>query len=272
MNPEHLEANRRMWDERVSVHLKSAFYDVPGFLAGTSHLRDFERPELGDVRGRSLLHLQCHFGLDTLSWAREGAEVTGLDFSASAIATARDIARDAKLEATFVEGDVHDAAKILHRTFDIVYTGFGAICWLPDIRRWAEVAWKMVRPGGIFYMSEFHPFTDIFDEDDLTVANHYFDRGVPFVDESGATYTEGSANIQNTIDYTWTHPVSTVITALLDQGFRLELFQEHDYTLFPRFPSLEHHPEDRTYRLPEHHPRLPLMYSIRMVKPSTATS
>ena len=128
MDPRHLEFNRRMWDERVPVHVKSRFYDVPGFLDGVSHLREFETLELGEVENRTLLHLQCHFGLDTLSWARQGAEVTGLDFSTSAIETARTLARKANLKATFVESYVHDAVEALERQFDIVYTGLGSIC------------------------------------------------------------------------------------------------------------------------------------------------
>ncbi|MCH2162487.1 MAG: class I SAM-dependent methyltransferase, partial [Phycisphaerales bacterium] len=250
MDPQHQDANRRMWDERVPIHVKSAFYDVAGFLSGTTHLRAFELAELGEVKGRSFLHLQCHFGLDTLSWAREGAQVTGLDFSAQAIEAAGKIAREADLEATFVESDVHDAVQALGRQFEIVYTGLGSICWLPDIRRWAEIAWQLVKPGGRFYMVEFHPFTDIFGDDDLDVSNHYFDRGVPFVDVDGGTYTDPDVEFEHNIDYTWTHPVSSVITALVEAGFRLELFREHEHTLFRRFKSLEHHPTERTYRFP----------------------
>ena len=147
MEDHHLEANRRMWDERVPIHLKSDFYDVTGFLDGTSHLRDFEREELGDVRGKSLVHLQCHFGLDTLSWARLGAEVIGLDFSEVAIVSARDIAERLGLDAEFVVGDVHSAPEVLGRRFDVVYTGLGSISWLPDLDRWARVIADLLEPG-----------------------------------------------------------------------------------------------------------------------------
>lgn len=272
MDHEHRDANRRMWDERVPVHVDSRFYDVPGFLNGISHLREFELSELGEVDGRSLLHLQCHFGLDTLSWARRGADVTGLDFSAAAIKAARRIAQEAGLAATFVESDVHQAVQALDRQFDIVYTGLGSICWLPDIRRWAEIVSQLVKPGGCFYMVEFHPFTDVFADDELTIHNHYFDQGVPFVDVNGGTYTDSDVEFEHNTDYTWTHPVSSVLTALAETGLQLELFHEHDYTLFERFSALEHHPADRTYRFPDGHPRLPMMYSIRMRKPGTDTA
>lgn len=255
-----------MWDERVPIHVESAFYDVPGFVSGISHLRDFEREELGDVRGRSLVHLQCHFGLDTLSWAREGANVVGLDFSEPAVQAACDLAEQLNLDAEFVVGDVHRAADVLGRRFEIVYTGLGSIVWLPDLDRWAGVVASLLEPGGVFYMPEFHPFTEVFADNDLSIKYHYFDRGIPFVDEEGGTYTDPNIETVNNEDYTWTHPVSSVITALMGAGLSLELFNEHEYTLFRRFESLEHYPDDRTYRFPESHPRLPLMYSIRMRK------
>lgn len=264
MEEHHREANRQMWDERVPIHLKSDFYDVPGFLAGTSHLRDFEREELGDVRGKSLAHLQCHFGLDTLSWAREGAHVVGLDFSEPAIVAARGLADQLELNAEFVVGDVYRAPDVLGRRFQIVYTGLGAISWLPDLDRWAAVVAGLLEPGGVFYMPEFHPFTEVFADNDFSIRHHYFDQGVPFVDEEGGTYTDPDAETVHNEDYSWTHPVSAVITSLIGAGLHLELFHEHEYTLFRRFEGLEHHPEDRTYRFPESHPRLPLMYSIRM--------
>lgn len=263
MDNEHLDANRLMWDELVPIHVASSFYDVPGFLAGMSHLRPFESDEAGPVTGKSLIHLQCHFGLDTLSWAREGANVTGLDFSEPGIMAARHIAKQADLSGEFVVGNVYDAPEILGRRFDVVYTGIGALCWIPDITRWARVVADLIVPGGVFYMVEVHPFTDMFGEEDLLVREHYFDHGKAYRDESGGTYTDHTIKTEHNIDYSWTHPVSEVITALLDVGFVLEVFNEHDYTVFQQFKDLKHHPEDRTYRIPDGHPRMPLMYSIR---------
>lgn len=264
---EHLRDNLAMWNELVPIHVASDFYDVPGFLAGTSHLRSFERPEIGDVAGRSLLHLQCHIGLDTLSWAREGAIVTGLDFSEPAIKAADKIAGEAGLDATFTCAEVHDAPEVLGRRYDIVYTGIGALCWLPDIRAWAKVVARLVEPGGVFYLTEVHPFTDIFADDDLVVNEHYFDRGIAYVDERGGTYAGEDVKTACNVDHSWTHPVSSVISALMEEGFVLESFNEHEFTVFRQFKALEHHPEDRTYRFPEGHPRLPLMYSIRCRMP-----
>lgn len=256
------EANRHMWDERVPIHVAGPFYDVESFRRGDSTLRPFELEEMGPVAGRELVHLQCHFGLDTLSWARQGARVTGLDFSGPAIAAARALAAELGIEADFVEADVLDAPARLGRCYDIVYTGLGALCWLPDIEAWAEVAAGLVRPGGRLYLAEFHPFTDIFDEQDLSVRYPYFDGGAPYVDESGGSYADLGASTAHNRSYCWTHPVSRVIDALLRRGLRLERFSEHDHTLFPRWPWLRRSGRDR-YELPPELPALPLMYSAR---------
>ena len=169
MADDWFEVNREMWDERVPIHVASELYDVEAFVAGRSSLRPFELAELPDVRGRTLVHPQCHFGEDTLSWARLGARVTGLDFSGPAVEAARALAARCELEAEFVEANVYDASEALGgRRFDIVYTGLGALNWLPDIERWARVMASLVAPGGCLYLAEFHPFTHVFGDDDLT--------------------------------------------------------------------------------------------------------
>lgn len=157
---EWFEVNRANWDERVPIHVEGEFYDVAGFLAGEERLRPFELAEMGDVGGKDLLHLQCHFGIDTLGWAGHGARVTGLDFSAPAVEAATKLASQLSLDASFVRANVYDAAEALEgRTSDVVYTGLGALNWLPDIERWAGVAEALIRPGGFLYLAEFHPFT-----------------------------------------------------------------------------------------------------------------
>ncbi|MAC75186.1 MAG: SAM-dependent methyltransferase [Phycisphaerae bacterium] len=267
MEPEHLQANRAMWDERVPIHAESDLYDVPGFLAGSSRLCDFEVTELGPVEGRSLLHLQCHFGLDTLSWARAGADVTGVDFSEPAIRVARDLAGRTGLDACFEVCDVHEAGSRLGRRFDIVYTGRGALCWLPDLRTWAAEIADLLEPGGRFYMPEFHPFTDVFHDERLEVTESYFDGGRPYRDETPGTYTDPDAETRHNLNFTWTHPVSEVITTLVRAGLVLDSFHEHDFTVFPRFTALRKADDGDIHRFPDGHPRLPLMYSILMHKP-----
>ncbi|MFI5527385.1 class I SAM-dependent methyltransferase [Kitasatospora sp. NPDC051853] len=247
------EANRANWDERVPVHLAGPFYDVPGFVAGRDTLHAFEPAEVGDVQGRTLLHLQCHIGLDTLSWARRGATVTGLDFSAPAVEVARGLAAEIGAgDAEFVTADVYEAVEALGgRTFDTVYTGYGALCWLPDLDRWARTAAALVRPGGFVYLAEFHPFADLLGEDGRTVEGDYFLHGPTVVDEPGG-YADPESSSAATLRYQWTHGVGQVVSALVAAGLRVEFLHEHD---------------DGHFRLP---PRrgVPLIYTVRASKPS----
>ena len=256
------ELNRTWWDERVPLHVASDFYDVEGFKAGACALRPFELEEVGDVSGRSLLHLQCHFGLDTLSWARRGARVTGLDFSTPAVEAARSLAADTGLDAEFVVASLYDAPAALGgRRFDIVYTGLGALNWLPDIRRWAQVVAELVAPGGLLYLSEFHPFTWVFADDDLTVEHDYFQRD-PFVFDDPATYADLTAQTVHNRTEEWQHTLGDVVSAVIEAGLRIELLHEHDYTLFPRWQFMEEQ-VGGDYRMPAGRPRLPLMFSLR---------
>ena len=264
---EWIETNRANWDERVPIHVSGEFYDVTAFKAGQERLRPFELSEVGDVAGKDLVHLQCHFGIDTLSWARHGARVVGLDFSAPAVEAARGLAGELGLDAEFVEANVYDAQGALgHRTFDVVYTGLGALIWLPDIRRWAEVVSGLLRPGGFLYLAEFHPITAIFGDDDLSVVHDYFAGEEPDVWDEPGTYADLEAETVHNRTYEWNHTLSDVVGAVIGAGLSVELLSEHDYTLFPRWPFLVKSGFD-TYRLPEGMPRLPLMYSLRARKP-----
>ena len=264
-------ANRSHWDERVPLHIASDFYDLDGFRAGADALRAFERAEVGDVTGKSLLHLQCHIGLDTLSWARHGAKrVVGLDFSGPAVEVARGLAAEIGLpdgQASFVEADVYDAAAAVPETsYDIVYTGVGALCWLPDIRRWARAAASLVAPGGFLYLAEYHPLTDVLDDETGTrVVRDYFAKDA-WVDETPGTYADLEARTVHNRSVEWQHPVGDVISSLASAGLRIEFLHEHDATLFPRFGDLERTAEG-FYRFPASRPSIPLMYSLRARKP-----
>ncbi|MFE1902683.1 class I SAM-dependent methyltransferase [Streptomyces gardneri] len=266
------EANRARWDERVPIHASSRFYDLDSFRTGKDALRDFELAEVGDVTGRSLLHLQCHIGLDTLSWARHGAaHVVGLDFSEPAVETARSLAADLGLpqdRAAFVAADVYDAAAAVpDNAYDIVYTGGGALNWLPDIERWAETAASLVTPGGFLYVAEFHPLTDSLDDETGTrIVNDYFIRE-PWVDTSPGTYADLDADTVHNRSVEWVHPVGEVVTAIARAGLRIEFLHEHDASLYPRYGALQRH-EDGYYRFPADRPRIPLMYSIKASRPA----
>lgn len=256
------EVNRALWDERVPIHAEGESYDLPGFVAGRSRLRPFEPVELGSVAGQTLIHTQCHIGLDTLSWAREGARVTGLDFSEPAIRVARELAERIGADADFIVADLYDAvAAVGDRRFDIVYTGIGAINWLPDIEGWANVMANLLVPGGTFYMVELHPITEVFGDEELRVERSYFQREPGLWDEPG-TYADPQAPTTQNRSVEWVHGVGDVVSALTRAGLTLEFLHEHECTASPRWPFLER-ADDRTYRMPEGRPALPLMYSIR---------
>jgi SAM-dependent methyltransferase len=266
---EHLAANRENWNDRTAIHLRSHFYDVEGWLRAAPGPDPRERDALGDVTGLRLVHLQCHFGLDTLAWARAGARVTGLDFSPSAIAAARDIAQRAGLadRADFVCANVYDALDALGRTtFDIVYISLGALCWLPSVDRWAEQAAGLVAPGGRLYLHDGHPLAWAFADDSLTVQHTYFEQPEPFVADDEHTYTDGENTIEHARTYEWNHSIGETITALIRHGLRLEWIVEHDWTVWPRFPWLEQHREGE-WTNPPGMPRVPLSFSLLAGRP-----
>lgn len=258
--------NRANWDDRVPVHLASQFYDLDAFRAGASSLRPFETAESGDVTGKRLVHLQCHVGLDTLSWARNGALVTGLDFSEPAIAAARSLAADLGISASFVTADFYDAAAALSgRRFDVVYTGTGALVWLPDIPRWAQVVASLLEPGGFLYLVEGHPIAQVLDDaDGRTVVRDYFDDQ-PQVEDYPYTYTDGPP-LRHTRSVQFQHGLGLIITALADAGLRIDFLNEHDFDGFQRFGSLE--TRDGQYRFPAGQPRVPMMFSLRATLPA----
>ena len=268
----YFEANRRHWDERVAIHRRSAFYDVPGFLAGRSSLQPHEPGEVGAVAGKALLHLQCHFGLDTLSWARLGAEVTGLDFSGEAVRAARDLAREAGLRAEFVHANVYDAAAALAgRSFDIVYTGGGALVWLPDLPRWAAIVASLLKPGGIVYLQESHPFGHVFDDEaarDLVVRYPYFHVPEPDRWDEPGSYTDPTAETVENVSYEWTHTLGAVVTAQAQAGLVIEFLHEFDRLFWKNFPFMTPGEEPNTWVLPEHRASVPLAYSICARKPA----
>ena len=275
MDGAHADLNRRWWDERVPIHTASDFYDLEGFKAGGETLRPFEVEEVSPVEGKRLLHLQCHFGLDTLSWARRGASVVGLDFSRPAVDAGQEIADELELDATFIAADVYDAVEAVEgERFDIVYTGFGALSWLDDLPRWGAIVAELLTPGGFLYLSELHPFSDVFADEDLSVVNDYFhDPAGERLEDGGGSYADLEAATANNATHEWTHPLADVLGAVLGAGLRLESFHEYDHTLFARWPHLELEPGApgevaAVYRQPPGAPRLPLMYSLRAYLPA----
>lgn len=270
---EYFHANQVHWDQRVDVHLDSVFYDVDAFLGGRCPLKPADLELMGDVAGKRLVHLQCHFGLDTLGWARRGAHVTGLDFSPKAVQTADWLAMRAGLPARFVEANVYDAVEALGQTYEAVVTGVGALCWLPDIRRWAKVVSSLLEPGGVFVLRELHPVLYTIDEkrtDNLLVMRYpYYEGGEVFVDDDQGTYADRDAKFDKTRSYCWNHGVAEVVQALLDAGLMLERIEEYVETDWLPLP---HHGMVRgdhgMWTLPGKKHHLPMMLGVRARKGS----
>ncbi len=267
-NKHYLDSNRDLWDRLAPLHEQSKFYDVDAFRSGQSTLLDIERQEVGSVERKKLLHLQCHFGLDTLSWAREGADVTGVDFSSEAIDIARLLADEIGISAKFVCSNIYDLRDHLTGEFDIVFTSGGVLCWLPDLKKWAEIASHFVKPGGIFYVREFHPFSNIFDDenevDKPTVRYPYFHSDKPMRFENEGSYASSTSDVRN-ISYEWFHPLSDIISSLVGAGFKIDFLHEFPFISYQSHPFLEQG-SDGMWRYPESPNSIPLMFSIRASK------
>jgi 2-polyprenyl-3-methyl-5-hydroxy-6-metoxy-1,4-benzoquinol methylase len=263
-----IKLNRAWWDERAESHASSQFYDLRSFRRGRDDLRPFEADELGvDPDGLDLLHLQCHLGTDTLSWAGRGARVIGLDFSEPAVETARSLAADVGLDdrAEFVVADVYDAIDALGgRSFDVVYTGIGALTWLPDIDRWATTAGALVKPGGVLYVVEIHPFLWPFaDTPDPELAYSYF--GVVESDDAFGSYTDRSLPTEHNhvLERNW--GIGEVVTAVVRAGLTIELVGEHDMGVEQKWPFMVRG-RDRFWRMPKDRPAIPQLWSMRARK------
>jgi SAM-dependent methyltransferase len=255
--------NRAMWDERAPVHAASAFYDLAAVADGRDDLRPWEDTELGPVAGLDLIHLQCHIGTDTVAWARRGARVVGLDFSPAALAVAAELSERCQVSVEWIEADVYDAVSAAGgRCFDVVYTGIGALGWLPDLPRWATVVRDLLRPGGRLYLVEVHPMWIALIDDGETIGEDAVQAEFCLWDDGRqGSYAAPEAVFENTASYERLYSISDVLSALLSSGLNLEFFHEFDVTPAPT-PWLERG-SDRLYHFPPGHHRFPLVYSLR---------
>ena len=267
-----LRDNNVLWDEWTRIHETSSFYDLDGFKRGGVRIRPYELEELGPVDGLDLLHLQCHFGIDTLSFARLGARVTGADFSGAAVALARRVADEIGFPgARFVQSNVYDLPGVLDGTFDIVYTSGGVLGWLPDVGRWAQVVAHFVKPGGRFYIAEIHPIAQAFENEgvgpgELRLTYPYWEHDAPLTFPVEGTYADPTAQVAATFEHGWDHGLGEIVTALIDAGLQIRSLREYPFCEW-RLDFLEERP-DGTWRLPgELDGRLPLFFSILAVKP-----
>jgi len=262
------EANQKLWDELSKLHIDSKTYKTKEFLEGKTTLHSIELEELGSVKGKTLLHLQCSFGLDTLSWAREGASVTGVDFSGEAIRLARMLSDQAGLKATFIQSNIYDLPKALDRKFDIVFTSYGVLCWLPDLPQWAQIVARFLKRGGFFYIAEFHPMMWVFDwdtPDGFRIARTYFHNPVPIESQAEASYAEPNKRIGPFVEYEWAHGLGAVVTAIADAGLRIRFLHEFPRSTFQQLPCLKE-AEDGSWYIDDPEIQLPLTYSLLATK------
>jgi SAM-dependent methyltransferase len=273
---DHRAANLALWDERAPAHAESPDYAFarfasdPGFL---SNVVRFDLPRLGDISGLRGVHLQCHIGTDTVSLSRLGARMTGLDFSSAGLAEGRRLARLAQADVEFVEGDVYDAVELLGaEAFDLVFTGIGALCWLPDIRRWAQVVAALLRPGGRLFIREGHPvlwaLDDIAEDGRLVVEYPYFEREEATVWDEPGTYVETDAVLQHTVSHEWNHGLGEIVTALFEAGMQLTNLKEHDSVPWEAFPGHMQRLAGDEWRLTDRPWRIPHTYTLQAVKSS----
>ncbi|MBC8003184.1 MAG: class I SAM-dependent methyltransferase [Opitutaceae bacterium] len=257
-----VRSNQELWDNLTRVHVDSPFYDVPGFLKGKSSLTQIELDLLGDVRGKSVLHLQCHFGLDTLSLARLGASITGVDFSSVALKTARELNDRLQLDARFIQSDVNQLDSSLEGGFDIIFASFGVIGWHADLGEWARIVSRFMNKTGRFCFAEFHPVLWMLSDDHSKIKHSYF-RADPIVEENAKSYADPGAGSLGT-SYCWNHSLGELFQALESQGLTIKNFKEYDYSPYRSFSGST--AEDGRYYIKGLEHMLPLTYSLTAIK------
>ena len=260
---DYIKLNRKFWNDKTDIHYESEFYDVKSFLKGNTSLNPIELNLLGNIEGKSILHLQCHFGQDSISLARMGAQVTGVDFSDKAIKKAHELSESTKVNARFIQSDVYELEDNLNETFDIVFTSYGAIGWLPDMKKWASIISKFLKPNGIFIMVEFHPVVWMFDDSFEHIKFSYFNKET-IVEEVTGTYTDRQAPIKNTM-VSWNHSLSNILNSLIQQGLEIEKIKEFDYSPYNCFENtvkIDH----KKYQLKGLEGKIPIIFSLKAIK------
>lgn len=271
---EFLAANRANWNARALVHETSAFYDIERYVTDRSAISDDVRWDsgvVGDVSGLELLHLQCHIGTDTLSWARLGARAVGLDFSDRSLRVAKELAARAGAPVSFVCADVLTADRVLRRQFDLVFASNGVLCWIPDFGAWARAAAACVRPGGRLYLHDGHAIHRTIDykrtDGQVVCVGDYFGESAPYKEDKGYTYTGDDVRLEAPLNFQWTHPLSKILGELIASGLRIDRVDEMDWTNWQALPWMVQG-LDGNWRFPDDRPRLPMQFAIVASKPA----
>jgi ubiquinone/menaquinone biosynthesis C-methylase UbiE len=260
---DYIKINKELWNNKTDIHVNSDFYDNDSFIKGKSSLNSIELELLGDIKGKSILHLQCHFGQDTISLSRLGATTVGVDLSDKAIETAKELAKTTNTNAKFICCDVYDLPNHLNQKFDIVYTSYGTIGWLPDMDKWAKVVSHFLKPKGQFVFVEFHPVVWMFDDNFKEIKYNYFNVE-PIIEIEEGTYADKSANIKQK-EVGWNHDLSEVINSLIKNGLTINSFNEYDYSPYNCFnETIEIEPNK--YRIKHLSNKIPMVYSLTAIK------
>jgi SAM-dependent methyltransferase len=260
---DYININKQTWNDKTDVHIASEFYDMKGFLDGKSTLNSIELELLEDISGKNILHLQCHFGQDTMTFSRMGAKATGIDFSDKAVEKAREFSAKLNLDTSFICCDIYDAPKHIDEQFDIVFTSYGTIGWFPDLDKWAKVVSHFLKPNGQFIMADFHPVVWMFDNDFKEVFYSYLNIE-PIIEEESGTYAETEADLQ-TKSIGWNHPISEILNSLFQSGLELKQFNEYDYSPYNCFNEMEEF-EKGKFCIKTFGNKIPMVYSILATK------
>lgn len=260
---DYLAINKKAWNDKTEIHVNSEFYNMPAFIAGETSLKSIELGLLGDISGKKILHLQCHFGQDTISFSRMGAEATGVDFSEKAIEAARELSVKTEAYTRFICSDVYNLHEQLNEQFDIVFTSYGTIGWLPDLEKWAWTVSKFLKPGGTFVFAEFHPVVWMFDPAFEKIAYRYFKSDAIIETELG-TYADVTAPVEYEM-ITWNHSLSEVVNSLIEAGLEIELLNEYDYSPYNCFRNTKEF-EPGKFRIAHLDNNIPMVYSIKATK------
>lgn len=263
--PDYIQLNRDSWNRRTEIHYHSEFYDNDSFLAGRSSLNSIELDLLGDISGKKILHLQCHFGQDTISLSRMRAEAVGVDLSDKAISKATELAAETKQNTRFICCNVYDLSEHMEEEFDIVFTSYGTIGWLPDLDKWAAIVERFLTPGGSFVFVEFHPVVWMFDDDFQKVGYNYFNDG-PIIENESGTYADRSADLHQQC-VGWNHALEEVLSSLLNKKLVLKAFKEYDYSPYNCFAHTEEF-EPGKFRIKHLANNIPMVYALKMTKPN----
>ena len=261
--PDYININKQTWNNKTDVHIASEFYDVQSFLDGKSTLNAIELQLLGDIKGKKILHLQCHFGQDTMSFSRMGAKATGIDLSDKAIEKAKEFASQLHLDTQFICCDIYDAPNHSDEKFDIVFTSYGTIGWLPDLDKWAKVVSHFLKPGGKFVFAEFHPVIWMFDDNFREVYYNYFNVA-PIIEDYTGTYADRNAAIESN-SVCWNHPTSEVLNSLILNGLELNSFDEYDYSPYNCFNETVEF-EKGKFRIKHLDNKIPMVFSLVATK------